>query len=117
MEELILPLLDRFSPEMLLISFGFDSHWREPLGNLLLSASEYGNLIASLTGWAEAHCNGRIILVLEGGYDLSVASACATAVTAALLGVPWKDPLGPAPYIEDMGWQQMVEQAKRLWNI
>ena len=66
MEELILPLLDRFSPEMMLVSFGFDTHWRDPIGSLLLSAGEYGNLIASLVNWADKHCSGRIILVSRG---------------------------------------------------
>jgi acetoin utilization deacetylase AcuC-like enzyme len=117
LEELILPLLDRFAPEMLLISFGFDTHWRDPIGSLLLSAMEYGHLIASLANWADEHCEGRIILVLEGGYDLAAASACATAVTAALLGLTWSDPIGRAPYDENLGWQQMVAQAKRLWGI
>ena len=117
LEALILPLLDRFSPEMLLISFGFDTHWRDPIGSLLLSAGEYGRLITCLVNWADDHCNGRISLVLEGGYDLAAASACATAVTASLLGLPWTDPLGKAPYVEDSGWQQMVTRAKRLWGV
>jgi acetoin utilization deacetylase AcuC-like enzyme len=117
LEELILPLLDRFAPEMLLISFGFDTHWRDQIGSLLLSAGEYGRLITSLANWADEHCKGRIILVLEGGYDLAAASACATAVTAALLGLSWSDPIGSAPYVEDFRWQQMVVQAKRLWGI
>jgi acetoin utilization deacetylase AcuC-like enzyme len=117
LEVLILPLLNRFSPEMLLISFGFDTHWREQLGSLLLSAAEYGNLIASLSRWADIHCNGRIMLVLEGGYDLAAASACATAVTAALLGLRWNDPIGPAPYSEDLGWQEMLGQARMLWDL
>jgi acetoin utilization deacetylase AcuC-like enzyme len=117
MDELILPLLDRAVPEMLLVSYGFDTHWRDPLGSLLLSAGEYGRLIASLAGWADEHCNGRIMLALEGGYDLAAASACSQAVTAGLLGLPWHDPIGPAPYDEDLNWQQMVSQAKRTWGV
>jgi acetoin utilization deacetylase AcuC-like enzyme len=115
--ELIVPMLDRFSPEMVLVSFGFDTHWRDPLGSLQLSAGEYGRLIASLTNWADTNCLGRIVLVLEGGYDLEAASACAEGVTAALLGRSWNDPLGPSPYNEEMGWQRMVDQAKKLWNV
>jgi acetoin utilization deacetylase AcuC-like enzyme len=117
MEEGILPILDRFAPEMVLVSYGFDTHWRDPLGNLLLSASGYASLIASLTGWADNHCEGRIMLVLEGGYDLEAAAACGVGVTAALLGETWKDSLGPAPYIEDEGWQAMLAQAKELWIL
>jgi acetoin utilization deacetylase AcuC-like enzyme len=116
-EGLILPLLDRFMPEMLLVSFGFDSHWRDPLGSLQLSAAEYGRLIASLANWADRHCNGRIALVLEGGYDLQAASACSVGATAALLDRAWNDPLGPSPYAEEIGWGRMLEQAKKLWNV
>lgn len=116
-DELVLPLLDRFAPEMLLVSFGFDTHWLDQLGSLLLSAGEYRNLITSLTEWADGQCGGRVILVLEGGYDLLAGSACGTAATAALLGLPWKDPIGPSPYVEGKNWRQMVEEAKKLFNL
>jgi acetoin utilization deacetylase AcuC-like enzyme len=115
MAEAILPLLDRFAPEMLLVSYGFDPHWRDPLGNLLLSATGYASLIASLTGWADQHCDGRIMLVLEGGYDLEAAAACGLGVTAALLGAAWDDPLGPAPYAEGQSWRAMLKQSKEIW--
>jgi acetoin utilization deacetylase AcuC-like enzyme len=117
MEEGILPLLDRFAPEMLLVSYGFDTHWRDPLGNLLLSASGYASLIATLAQWADKHCEGRIMLVLEGGYDLEAAAACGVGVTAALLDADWDDPLGLAPYPEGEGWRSMLTQAKLIWSV
>lgn len=117
MDEGILPLLDRFAPEILLVSYGFDTHWRDPLGNLLLSASGYAALIASLTRWADEHCEGRIMLVLEGGYDLQAAAACGVGVTAALLGEVWEDSLGLAPYPEGDGWRSMLAQAKAIWGL
>ena len=117
MDELILPLLDRFAPEILLVSYGFDTHWGDPLGHLLLSAAEYGRLIASLAAWADAHCQGRVALFLEGGYNLQAAAACSQAVTAALLGQPWQDSLGPCPYPETQAWQRMLLQAKTVWGV
>jgi len=117
MDEAILPLLDRFAPQMLLVSYGFDTHWRDPLGNLLLSASGYASLVASLTQWADGNCKGRIMLILEGGYDLDAAAACGVSVTAALLGENWEDPLGPAPYPEGDGWRSMLTQAKAIWGL
>lgn len=117
MDEGILPILDRFSPEMLLVSYGFDTHWRDPLGNLLLSASGYASLISSLIQWADDSCGGRIMLVLEGGYDLEAAAACGVAVTAALLGEKWDDALGPTPYPEGDGWRTMLAQAKEIWEL
>ena len=116
-DEFVIPLLGRFKPQMVLVSFGFDPHWRDPLGSLLLSASQYGRLISSLVLWAEEYCAGKILLVLEGGYDLSAGSACSLAATAALFGVVWEDPLGPSPYQEQQGWRSMVTAAKELWQL
>jgi acetoin utilization deacetylase AcuC-like enzyme len=117
MDEAIIPILDRYMPEMILVSYGFDTHWRDPLGNLLLSAQGYYNLIANLTAWADKHCHGRIALILEGGYDLIAAKACAQGVTAALLGESWDDPLGDSGYAETDDWRGMLDQALRLWDL
>jgi len=117
LDEALLPLLERFSPEMLLVSYGFDTHWRDPLGNLLLSAAGYASLVTALAQWADRNCGGKIMLVLEGGYDLEAAAACAQGVVAALLGETWEDTLGPAPYVEGEAWRSMLNQAKRIWTL
>jgi acetoin utilization deacetylase AcuC-like enzyme len=117
MDECIVPLLDRFLPQMLLVSYGFDPHWRDPLGHLQLSAAGYGRLIQKLAAWADAHCQGRIALILEGGYDLDAAAACSLAVTAALLGESYQDPLGPAPRSEGTEWRTIVDQVKLIWGL
>lgn len=119
MHELILPLLERANPEMLLVSYGFDTHWLDPLGSLQVTAAGYGNLISDLSAFADSHCDGRIALVLEGGYDLDAAAACSQGVCAALLGIPWQDPLGPSPYPEydrtRAAWRQMLDDAKDIF--
>jgi acetoin utilization deacetylase AcuC-like enzyme len=117
MQALILPLLDRFNPQMLLVSVGFDTHWRDPLGSLSLSAQGYGQLIAYLRQWADQNCAGKIALFLEGGYDLEAAKACVSAAVAALLDLPWEDSLGLAPYPENFAWRSIVSAAKRIWNL
>ena len=116
MSELILPLLDRFAPQMLLVSVGFDPHWRDPLGHLMLSAQGFGELVASLTGWANQNCSGKIALFLEGGYDLEAGAACVQGAVAALLGRPWRDPLGPPRYPEGNSWQVMLRHAREMWG-
>jgi acetoin utilization deacetylase AcuC-like enzyme len=115
--EVIIPLLDRFAPEMILVSAGMDPHWADPLGHLILSAAAYGQVIDCLTRWVDGHCSGRIVLCLEGGYDLNGGSACATAAVAALLGEPFTDPVGPAPWKEKGDWRAVVERAKGLWGL
>jgi acetoin utilization deacetylase AcuC-like enzyme len=116
-EEVAIPLLDRFQPEMLLVSFGFDAHWRDPLANLQVSAAGYGAVVAAMRAWAQAHCGGRIALFLEGGYELGAAAACSLAVTQALLGEEVTDALGPAPKAEGDRWQAVVAMAKEIWEL
>ena len=117
MAEAIIPGLDRFQPEMVLVSYGFDTHWSDPLGHLLLTAQGYSDLIAQLTSWVDQNCNGRIALFLEGGYNLDAATACTQGVVAALLGRDWQDPLGPAPHPENEAWKPMLNDVKKIFGL
>ena len=116
MDELIVPLLNNKKPQMLLVSYGFDPHWLDPLGNLLLTANGCGELIKKLCDWADEHCDGKVCIMLEGGYDLEAASACSLAVTNALLGKSWEDPY-PCPYQETSAWRFTVERGKSVWDL
>lgn len=96
-EQLIEPLADRFRPEMLLVSAGFDAHWRDPLAGLQLSAEGYYHLAAQLRGVAEKWCQGRVVFALEGGYDPEALIGGVLACLYGLAGEPSPDdPLGPA---------------------
>jgi acetoin utilization deacetylase AcuC-like enzyme len=117
MQACILPLLDRSRPDMLLISVGFDVHWRDPLGQLMLSTAAFGEILAHLCQWADQNCNGKIAVLLEGGYDLDAAGSCGLATVEALLGEQWQDDLGPSPYRETLEWQRTLEMAKRIWEL
>ena len=116
MDELILPLLDQKNPQIILVSYGFDPHWLDPLGQLLLTADGYGKLIMRLCEWADAHCEGRVALFLEGGYDLNAAKACSIAVVSAMLGKEWDDPY-PCPYTENTAWRFTLNQAHSIWKL
>jgi len=116
-EAVILPMLERFQPEMLLVSAGFDVHWRDPLGSLEVSASGYGQTVGKLSQWCDQHCQGRIALFLEGGYDLEAGAACALASSSALLGKDFTDPLGVSPYPESSDWMGILEQVKQFWQF
>lgn len=116
MQGLILPLLDRFQPEIILVSAGFDPHWRDPFGHLQLSAAGYGKLVTCLVKWADKYCHGRIAFFMEGGYDLSANAACAQALVAALKQAAWIDPLGPTPLFEGSSWKIVLQRALKIWN-
>jgi acetoin utilization deacetylase AcuC-like enzyme len=68
--EVLLPALDAFAPQLLLVSAGFDAHRLDPLAQMELESDDYAALTADLLGVAERHCGGRVVSLLEGGYSL-----------------------------------------------
>jgi acetoin utilization deacetylase AcuC-like enzyme len=100
--EILEPLAERFRPELILVSAGYDAHWNDPLAGLRLSLDGYWEMARSVVALAGRLCGGRLVVTLEGGYDLDVL-ACGVANTSrALLGdlAPGPDPLGPSPWPE-----------------
>jgi acetoin utilization deacetylase AcuC-like enzyme len=93
---LVEPALRRFRPDLLLVSAGYDGHWADPLAWQMLSLHCYYEIAASLYAISQNVCPGRLVFTLEGGYDVNVLSAGVEATFAALLGLPFQDPLGPA---------------------
>jgi acetoin utilization deacetylase AcuC-like enzyme len=83
-EDLLLPALDAFRPQLLLVSAGFDAHWRDPLAQLQLDADDYAWLTGELRRLADRHAAGRLVSTLEGGYDLQALRECSAAHVAAL---------------------------------
>ncbi len=83
-ERLVLPALDAFAPELLIVSAGFDAHARDPLASLRLSTDDFAWVTHRLCDAADAHCRGRVVSTLEGGYDLE-ALARATAAHVQVL--------------------------------
>ena len=70
MNNIILPALENFSPDLLIISAGFDAHVRDPLGSLELTEEDFAWATLRLMEVADTHARGRVVSVLEGGYDL-----------------------------------------------
>lgn len=79
MTQSVLPALETFGPDLILISAGFDGHSRDPLASLHLTESDYAWVTRKLADVAREHCKGRIVSTLEGGYNLA-ALASSTAV-------------------------------------
>jgi acetoin utilization deacetylase AcuC-like enzyme len=84
-EGVILPRVDAFEPDLIVISAGFDAHRRDPLASLDLGEEEFGWVTRKLVEIAGRRCAGRIVSVLEGGYDLVGLSASAAAHVEALM--------------------------------
>jgi acetoin utilization deacetylase AcuC-like enzyme len=81
-----LPAIDRFEPEMLFISAGFDAHALDDMSGLAFTDADYGWITEKLVGLAGRHCQGRILSMLEGGYDTGSLARSVVAHLKALLG-------------------------------
>ncbi|GAB3099376.1 histone deacetylase family protein [Lysobacter terrae] len=83
--ETLLPVIDAFRPQLLLISAGFDAHRLDPLAQLQLEADDYAWITSKLAALAEKHSGGRVVSMLEGGYDLTALRECSVAHVRALM--------------------------------
>ncbi|MEY4581951.1 MAG: hypothetical protein RL701_6654 [Pseudomonadota bacterium] len=108
-EQLVLPMLRSFAPELVLVSAGFDAHQRDPLAAMELDAPTYAALASSLLDLVDAQGHGRIAFVLEGGYDLYALSDSVRAVVAAILGERTELPRGTIHTYQ----RDAIEQTRR----
>jgi acetoin utilization deacetylase AcuC-like enzyme len=84
---MILPRLEAFRPGLIVISAGFDAHTRDPLANLNLTEPDYAWVTRKIMDIADMTADGRVVSVLEGGYDLEgLARSVAAHVTALMRG-------------------------------
>ncbi|NKB19637.1 MAG: histone deacetylase family protein [Alphaproteobacteria bacterium] len=85
MERVVLPALEEFDPDIIVISAGFDGHARDPLANIRLEEEDFEWITGKLVDIAGEFCDGRIVSSLEGGYDLDSLSSSVTAHLSALM--------------------------------
>jgi acetoin utilization deacetylase AcuC-like enzyme len=112
--EIVQPKLVAFAPELILVSAGFDAHWQDPLAMAGLSLTGYAQLARSLVELANSLCQGRILFVLEGGYQPEVLGLGVVNTFYALLGEERiLDPFGPQPRPE-ADIRTLLERLKRL---
>jgi acetoin utilization deacetylase AcuC-like enzyme len=86
-ESIILPRLADFAPDAIFISAGFDAHWRDPLASLNLTEMDFAWITAEIMDIAAQHAGGRVVSVLEGGYDLEALGVSVAAHVATLSGL------------------------------
>src|SRR4051812_8093668 len=82
----VVPAVERFEPDLVLVSCGFDAHRADPLGSLLLESATFGAMTAALVALSEERGIPRPVVLLEGGYDLHAVRESTGAVVAALAG-------------------------------
>ncbi len=79
-EECLVPAVDEFEPDFILVSAGFDAHQNDQLGGMSLTTEDFSCLANTVKGLAEQHCKGRLVAVLEGGYDVEAMAASVAEV-------------------------------------
>jgi acetoin utilization deacetylase AcuC-like enzyme len=82
----LLPAIEAFRPQLLLVSAGFDAHRRDPLAQLRLEAGDFAWITRELLHLADRHCRGRVVSMLEGGYDLEALAESSVAHIRELRG-------------------------------
>jgi acetoin utilization deacetylase AcuC-like enzyme len=95
-EQVVVPVVRRFQPQLVMSSAGYDNHWADPLAMMQVTVTGFARMTGIIKGLAEEFCRGRIIICLEGGYHLQALAASIKATFDVLLGRDAiEDPLGP----------------------
>jgi acetoin utilization deacetylase AcuC-like enzyme len=116
-DEIFKPMVRSFSPQMLFISAGFDAHWNDPITSLGLSTRGFYNMSNKLVEIAEEYCEGKIIFVLEGGYDPHNVAHGAAAVFDALTNSKFRnDAHDPSPYA-DVDHESRIQEILKWHEI
>jgi acetoin utilization deacetylase AcuC-like enzyme len=108
------PFVESFKPQMIFISVGFDAHWNDPITSLGLSTAGYLMLARKVIALAEEYCGGKIVFVLEGGYDPVNVANGAEAVFIAATGKGESEARDPNPH-QEPDCTARIEEV-RQWN-
>jgi acetoin utilization deacetylase AcuC-like enzyme len=116
--EVLVPVARGFQPQLILVSAGFDAHWADQLAMMKVSIKGFAQMVMILKELAAELCQGRLVLTLEGGYNLQVVAASIRATLDALTGnSEINDPMGAAEVRKPERFEEHIEAIKRLHLI
>lgn len=113
-ERVILPALEQYRPELVIVSAGFDASARDPLAEMALSADAFGWMGRALRRVADASAGGKVLLALEGGYDLVALEA---GLYAATLGITEGMAVEIARSVDHADLDRAASAAKQAWKV
>ena len=111
--DVVVPVLRQYNPDVLLVSAGFDAHERDPLAGMRLTSAAFGAMTMELRKVAEECCEGRMVLMTEGGYDLRALTESLEAVVDSL-AAPSPEPKWPVSGVASDRGRTAVSAAKRV---
>jgi acetoin utilization deacetylase AcuC-like enzyme len=113
-------VLRQFEPQLILVSAGFDAHERDPLAGMRVTTPHFGRLTAQVAEIADEVCDGRVVAVTEGGYDLHALADSLRAAVRALSGelqvTDTRAPEGPARR-GDAALAEVLPHLRRFWKL
>ncbi len=116
--ETLEPLLNRYHPQLILVSAGYDGHFDDPLASMKISVSGYGEMTSFLRRKAGELCEGRLVCMLEGGYHLLAEAWAVRTCLEVLLGeTPVADPFGKAPEGSGCQIDRVLSAVKSLHGL
>jgi acetoin utilization deacetylase AcuC-like enzyme len=117
--EVLVPIARRFQPRLILVSAGFDAHWADQLAMMRVTVKGFAQMAMILKELAAELCQGRLVLTLEGGYNLRVVACSIKAIFDVLLGnSEIEDPLGKASVArKPEGFDEHIEAIKRIYHV
>jgi acetoin utilization deacetylase AcuC-like enzyme len=113
--DLFLPIAHAYRPELVLVSAGFDAHRADPLAEMMLSEEGFAALCGAVKEIADEHCQGRMVLTLEGGYDLDALARSTRACIEVLAG-SWAPPLQPKAQRASAAIDRIRAAQKPSWS-
>jgi len=117
-DDLLAPIARRFQPQLILVSAGYDPHWSDRLGSMMVTDLGFFTLTRRLVALSDELCGGRLVLTLEGGYGLQGLAYGVVATFAALLGdASFADPIGPSPHPERPAEEEYLDQLRALHGL
>ena len=116
--EVLIPVAQRFQPQLILVSAGFDPHWADSIAMMQVSVTGFAQMVAILKKLAIELCQGHLVFTLEGGYNLQVAASAVKATFDVLLDSPEiVDPLGKSSARKPRGFEEHIEKIKKIHHL
>lgn len=117
-DQIVLPAAERYQPELILVSAGYDAHWAEPLAGMQLTLTGFAELGQRLIDAGKRLCEGRIIFVMEGGYYVEALAYGMVNVARLLTGQPPTDPIGPPDFdADEPDLSRLIELIRTRHNL
>jgi acetoin utilization deacetylase AcuC-like enzyme len=116
-ETVVFPSIEKFKPDLILVSAGYDAHWDDPLANLSLSLTGFNWISRRLNETADKICSGKILFFLEGGYNLEVLKFGVSNSIKTLMGIEdFEDPIGLSS-IQEPNVDKLLKELKVIHNL